>query len=169
MRQDVAGQSGGNRSPSSLPVHERFGIYRNDRRTGCGSCSRSLQGSKEAKSVHHLHRRNRRDRKAARRFRSDGRNELGRERADAEPAAGGDGRNGKQGRRAHASVHESRGCPRQGVATSRSVRPAHSHRPAQHAGAPRDLRETFVGHLVGGSAVEVLEAVGDANARLLGR
>ncbi len=155
----VAGESG-----RPVLLHQRVGVHRDVRRPRGGARARSLQGGQEERAHDRVHRRDRRRRSLAR-HRS--RRRQRRTRADAEPAALGDGRlrSDRSGGRHRGDQPAGRARP--GAAPARSLRPAHPRRPARAAGAQGDPGCPHQGEAAG--ARREPGRRGPEYARLLGR
>ena len=129
-RQDAAGARRRRRSQGAVLQHERLGVRRDVRRRRRGARARPVRAGEAEGAVHHLHRRARRARQVAQ-HQSAG--HARRARADAEPAAGGDGRLRSQRRRDHHGGDQPAGDPRCGAAARRALRPARRSRPPRRA------------------------------------
>ena len=136
-RQDPAGPRGGRRGARAVLLRERVQLRGAVRRGRRGPGPRPVRRGAQARARHHLHRRDRRHRPAP----LGGRRRVRRQRrtgADAQPAAGRDGRLraviGHRGARGD----EPAGDPRPGPAPSGPVRPAGDDPAAERHRAGRD-------------------------------
>ena len=133
-RQDAPRASRCRRGRGPVPRDHRLGLRRAVRRCRGLARSRPVHRREEAGTRDRLHRRDRRDRPAARRGVLDER----RTRADAEPAARGDGRVRSFDRRGGARGDEPPRGPRPGAPAPRAVRPPRRDPLAEPEGTSRD-------------------------------
>ena len=119
-RQDAAGPRGRRRGQRAVLHHLRFGLRRDVRRRRRQPRARHVRAGQEERALHHLHRRNRRRRPPSRRR---PRRRQRRARADAEPAAGRDGRLRGQRRHHPDRRHQPSRRARPGAAASGPLRP----------------------------------------------
>src|SRR4026208_2494499 len=154
----------GRRDESSVLLDLRLGLRRDVRRRRRGAGARHVRAGEEARAVHRVHRRDRRGRPAARR---GARRRQRRARADAQPAAGGDGRVRIAGRGDRDRRDQPARRARPGAAASRALR-SPGRRAA--AGYPRPRGDPQGAHAQG--AARAGRTAGDhraRHARLLGR
>ena len=140
--QDAAGARGGRRGGGDVLLHLRRRVRGDVRGRGRGAGARPVRAGQGAGALHHLHRRAGRAGQGAHAGRHPGRQR--RARADAEPAAGGDGRLRPAHRRHHHGGHQPAGDPGPGAAAGGALRPAGAGGPARLAGAagdPEDPRQ----------------------------
>ena len=134
-RQDAARQGHRRRGQRAVLFDLGLGLRRDVRRRRRLARARPLRAGQEARALHHLHGRDRRGRPASRR--RPGRRPR-RARADAEPAAGRDGRlRDQRGRDPHRG-HQPAGRARPGAAAARPLRPPGGGAAARRQGARGD-------------------------------
>ncbi len=160
-RQDAAGQGGGRRGGTSVLLDVGFRLRRDVRGRRCEPRARPVRAGQGACALHHLHRRNRRRGPAP--WRRPGWRSR-RARADAQPAAGGNGRLRVERRRHPDRRHQPSRRARPGAAAAGPVRPpdrgrlarrsrprgdppgAHAQDSAGRRRRPRDHREGYARH-----------------------
>ena len=133
-RQDPAGARGGRRSQGAVLQPERLGVRRDVRRRRRGPRARPVRAGRSQGAVHRLHRRARRARQGAR---AEPARQPRRARANAQPAAGRNGRLRRaQGDHHHGGHQPPRGA-RPGADAARAVRSAGAGRQARREGPRR--------------------------------
>ena len=136
-RQDAAGACGRRRGRRAVLLDLRLRLRRDVRRRGRVTSARPVRAGQAELSLHHLHGRDRRSRAAPRR---GSRRRPRRARADAEPAAGRDGRLRDEGQHHPDRRHEPARHPRPGAAAPGPLRPPGRRRPAGPQGPRPDPR-----------------------------
>ena len=133
-RQDAACARRGRRSQGALLQPVGLGVRRDVRRRRRGARPRPLHAGRSQGAVHRVHRRARRARQGPR-PEPDGQPRGAR--ADAQPAAGRDGRLRPAQGHHHHGGHQPPGSARPGAAAARPLRPAGAGGQARHQGAAR--------------------------------
>ena len=146
-RQDAAGPRGRRRGARAVLLGHRVRLRRAVRRRRRVPRPRPVRAGPQARARHHLHRRDRRDRPAPGRL---GRHRVQRRAgADAQPAAGRDGRvralGGHRGARGHQPARD----PRPGSAPAGAVRPGGHDPAAERDRAGRDPGRALPGQEAG--------------------
>ena len=152
-RQDAAGPRGGRRGRGAVLHDLRLGLRGDVRRRRRLPGARPVRAGQAELAVHHLRRRDRRGRPPARRR---PRRWPRRARADAQPAAGRDGRLRRPRRHHPDRGHQPAGHPGPGAAAAGPVRPAdpgrraRPGRPPGHPGRARQGQAVRAGRRVRG-------------------